>query len=115
MATYVRLVLVVSLVPADLRLVDAALVGDDALREALGHDVAAGWASLTEVLIPTRDALAARPEDAVWGARFFVDGDPPELVGWAVSRDRRLRTCLGALPRCPATTGSGIRRMSALV
>jgi RimJ/RimL family protein N-acetyltransferase len=78
----VRLVVVVSLVRADLRLMDAALVGDDALSEALGHDVAAGWASFTGALKPTRDALAADPEGAVWGTRFFVDGDPPELVGW---------------------------------
>ena len=78
----VRLVVVVYLVRADLRLMDAALVGDDALGEALGHDVAAGWASFTGALKPTRDALAADPEGAVWGTRFFVDGDPPELVGW---------------------------------
>lgn len=61
---------------------DAALEGDDALGEALGHHVAAGWATFTEALGPTRDALAARPDGAAWGSRFFVTGDPPELVGW---------------------------------
>jgi RimJ/RimL family protein N-acetyltransferase len=78
----VRLVVVVHLVRADLRLMDAALVGDDALGEALEHDVAAGWATFTGALKPARDALAADPEGAAWGTRFFVDGDPPELVGW---------------------------------
>jgi [ribosomal protein S5]-alanine N-acetyltransferase len=72
----------VYLVRADLHLMDAALLGDDVLSEALGHDVAAGWATFTEALKPTRDALAASPEGAAWGARFFVTGDPPELVGW---------------------------------
>jgi RimJ/RimL family protein N-acetyltransferase len=61
---------------------DAALEGDEALGVALGHDVAAGWATFTEALGPTRDALGARPEGAAWGPRFFVTGDPAELVGW---------------------------------
>ena len=61
---------------------DAALRGDDALGEALGCDVAAGWATFTEALKPTRDAIARSPHGAAWGARFFVTGDPPELVGW---------------------------------
>jgi ribosomal-protein-alanine N-acetyltransferase len=58
---------------------DAALAGDDALARALGHDVAPGWATFREALPPTRDALVEEP---IWGTRFFVDGDPPELVGW---------------------------------
>jgi RimJ/RimL family protein N-acetyltransferase len=61
---------------------DAALEGDEALGAALGHDVAAGWVTFTEALQPTRDALAAGPDGAAWGARLFVTGDPPELVGW---------------------------------
>lgn len=73
---------VIYLVRADLHLMDAALEGDDALGEALGHDVAAGWATFTEALKPTRDAVAASPDGAAWGPRFFVTGDPPELVGW---------------------------------
>ena len=51
-------------------------------QEALGHDVVAGWATFTEALQPTRDALAANPSGSAWGARFFVARDPPELVGW---------------------------------
>jgi RimJ/RimL family protein N-acetyltransferase len=72
--------LVVRLLRAELHLMDAALTGDDAL--ALGHEVVAGWATFTEALQSTRDALAAKPEAAVWGARLFVAGDPRELVGW---------------------------------
>ena len=58
---------------------DAALAGDDALARALGHGVAPGWATFRDALPLTRDALAEEP---VWGARLFVAGDPPELVGW---------------------------------
>ncbi len=61
---------------------EAALAGDDALAKALGHDVVAGWATFTEALQPTRDALAANPSGSAWGARFFVARDPLELVGW---------------------------------
>ncbi len=61
---------------------EAALAGDDALAKALGHDVVAGWATFTEALQPTRDALAANPSGSAWGARLFVARDPPELVGW---------------------------------
>jgi len=61
---------------------DAALAGDEALSEALGHDVVPGWVTFTEALEPTRDALAAQEGNATWGTRFFVVGDPPELVGW---------------------------------
>jgi [ribosomal protein S5]-alanine N-acetyltransferase len=72
---------VVSLVRAELHLMDAALAGDEALARALGHHVVPGWATFTEALEPTRDAVAADPSGA-WGTRFFVAGDPPELVGW---------------------------------
>jgi RimJ/RimL family protein N-acetyltransferase len=61
---------------------DAALAGDGALAEALGYEVAAGWVTFTDALMPTRDALVANPASAVWGPRFFVAGDPPQLVGW---------------------------------
>ncbi len=61
---------------------DAALAGDDSLARALGHDVVAGWATFTEALQPARDALAAKPDGSAWASRFFVAGDPPELVGW---------------------------------
>ena len=72
----------VRLVCVDLDLLDAALAGDDAFARALGHDVAAGWATFREALQRTRDALAADPGDAAWGSRLFVTEDPPELVGW---------------------------------
>jgi ribosomal-protein-alanine N-acetyltransferase len=73
---------VVRLVRADLQLMDAALAGDRALAEALGHHVVPGWVTFSGALRPTRDVLAANPSAADWGARFFVAGDPPELVGW---------------------------------
>ncbi len=74
--------MVVRLVRADLAIMDAALAGDDVLAATLGHAVAPGWATFVEALGPTRDALAADPEVGAWGTRFFVAGDPPELVGW---------------------------------
>ena len=43
----------IRLVRAGLRLLDAALEGDDALAEALGHDVVTGWITFTEALQPT--------------------------------------------------------------
>ena len=61
---------------------DAALAGNAALAQAVGHDVVPGWATFTEALRPTRDALAEQPEGFTWGTRFFVTDDPPELVGW---------------------------------
>jgi [ribosomal protein S5]-alanine N-acetyltransferase len=73
---------VIRLVRAELHLMDAALAGDDALARALGHDVVADWATFTDALRPTRDALAADATASAWGARFFIAGDPPELVGW---------------------------------
>jgi len=72
----------VRLVRAELHLMDAALAGDEVLAEALGHRVVPGWVTFTEALGPTRDAVAADPSRATWGTRFFVAGDPPELVGW---------------------------------
>ena len=72
----------IRLVRAELDLIEAALAGDDALAQALGDDVVPGWATFTEALQPTRDALAADPGRSAWGARFFVARDPPELVGW---------------------------------
>jgi [ribosomal protein S5]-alanine N-acetyltransferase len=73
---------VIRLVRADQSLLDAALRGDDALGRALGIEVVPGWVTFTEALPPTRDAVAADPGRVEWGARFFVAGDPPELVGW---------------------------------
>jgi RimJ/RimL family protein N-acetyltransferase len=73
---------VIRLVRADVSLLDAALQGDDVLERALGVEVVPGWVSFTEALPPTRDAVAADPGRVEWGSRFFVAGDPPELVGW---------------------------------
>jgi ribosomal-protein-alanine N-acetyltransferase len=73
---------VVSLVRADLHLMDAALAGDDTLAGSLGHAVVPGWVTFTEALGPIRDAVSADPGRVAWGTRFFVAGEPPELVGW---------------------------------
>jgi [ribosomal protein S5]-alanine N-acetyltransferase len=67
------------LVRATVQLMEAALADDEALARALGHEVAPGWATFRDALPRTRDALVGEP---VWGARLFVTGDPPELVGW---------------------------------
>jgi ribosomal-protein-alanine N-acetyltransferase len=72
----------VRLVRATLAQMDAALAGDEALAVALGHDVVPGWATFREALPRTRAALVDEPDGQAWGTRFFVDGDPPELVGW---------------------------------
>src|SRR5262245_550642 len=72
----------VTLVRADVQLMDAAIAGDDALAMALRHAVVPGWASFREALRPARDALYIDPDSAEWGTRFFVAGAPPELVGW---------------------------------
>jgi RimJ/RimL family protein N-acetyltransferase len=72
----------VRLVRADLRLIDAALAGDEALAAALGHAVVPGWVTFTGALEHARAGLADRPQAADWGTRLFVAGDPPELVGW---------------------------------
>jgi [ribosomal protein S5]-alanine N-acetyltransferase len=73
---------VIRLVPATVELLDAALIGDDALARVLGHDVVPGWVTFRQALRATRDAITSSPGTPVWGARFFVSGDPLELVGW---------------------------------
>lgn len=60
---------------------DAAIEGDGALEETLGHEVAPEWATFTEALPAARETVAANPEDP-WGPRLFVTEDPPEMVGW---------------------------------
>jgi ribosomal-protein-alanine N-acetyltransferase len=60
----------------DAALLDAALAGDERLAGALGHAVVPGWVTFTDAL------RSARGAPGRWGARLFVDGDPPELVGW---------------------------------
>ena len=41
-----------------------------------------GWATFTGALRPARETLAGARNASAWGPRFFVAGDPPELVGW---------------------------------
>lgn len=72
----------IRLVRADVRLLDAAIEGDDPLARALGHDVAGGWATFRQALAPLREVVAADSSRADWGTRFFVTQDAPELVGW---------------------------------
>lgn len=72
----------VQLRPGTVESMDAAIAGDEALAAELGHPVTPGWCSFTEALAPTRDGLAADPSRAEWGVRFFLAGEPPELVGW---------------------------------
>lgn len=66
---------------------DAAIAGDDRLAEVLGHPVAPGWATFTEALPMAREGVAADPDNP-WGPRFFVAGEPPELVGWGGFKGR---------------------------
>ncbi len=73
---------VIRLVPVTVDLLDAAIVGDDALARVLGHDVTCGWMTFREALHATRNALAASPGGSTWGARLFVSREPPELIGW---------------------------------
>lgn len=73
---------IVRLVPADLRLVEAALTGDEALAEAIGCPVARGWATFAEALEAARLTLAADPGSVKWGPRLFIGGEPPQVVGW---------------------------------
>jgi RimJ/RimL family protein N-acetyltransferase len=72
----------VRLVRAELPLMDAALTGDDALARAIGSAVVPGWVTFPQALQDTRDHLAAQPNASAWGARFFLAGNPSELVGW---------------------------------
>lgn len=53
----------IHLVRAGVDLLDAALIGDETLADALGHDVAPGWANFREALRPSRDGVASGPSD----------------------------------------------------
>jgi ribosomal-protein-alanine N-acetyltransferase len=70
----------VRLVTAYVRLLDAALVGDDGLADVIGYPVVPGWTTFEGALERTRDAAAADRDSVEWGSRFLVAGDPPELV-----------------------------------
>ncbi|HVF78370.1 MAG TPA: GNAT family N-acetyltransferase [Solirubrobacteraceae bacterium] len=72
----------ISLLTPDLALLDAALGGRAALAEALGHDVADGWAVFNEAVTRTRAVVAADPASTRWGTRLFVCEKPRTLVGW---------------------------------
>jgi RimJ/RimL family protein N-acetyltransferase len=70
------------LVPATATLLDAAIVGDEALARAIGCPVTPGWVTFVEALPAARAGVVDDPERARWGTRFFVAGDPSALVGW---------------------------------
>lgn len=53
-----------------------------ALAQALGCEVADGWAVFPGAVARTRDAVVADPGSVRWGTRFFVVDDPRTLVGW---------------------------------
>jgi RimJ/RimL family protein N-acetyltransferase len=73
---------VIELVPAELPLLDAAIASDEQLALELGRPVAPGWATFTEALPRVREQVAGWPDGARWGPRFFLAGEPSELVGW---------------------------------
>ena len=72
----------VTLVRADVAVLDAALAGDEELAEHLRCAVVPRWVSFAGPLHATRDALVKDPTLAEWGTRLFLAGEPPELVGW---------------------------------
>jgi RimJ/RimL family protein N-acetyltransferase len=73
----------VSLVTADLALLDAAVGDHGALGALLGCAVADGWVVFGDALERARDAVAADPASARWGTRLFVVDDAPRtLIGW---------------------------------
>jgi RimJ/RimL family protein N-acetyltransferase len=70
------------LVVAEARLLDAALEGPRALERALGIAVVDGWDVFPGSLVRVRDAVGEDPTGPRWRSRFFVAGEPPEVVGW---------------------------------
>ncbi len=73
----------VTLLIADLPMLDAALDGAEPLSRALGGcAVADDWEAFPEALPAARDGLAMDPESARWGTRFFFVDEPRTLVGW---------------------------------
>jgi RimJ/RimL family protein N-acetyltransferase len=72
-----------TLLVADLSILDAAIAGPDALSRAMGGlEVADGWEVFPEALPAARAALAADPAGARWGTRLFVLEADRTLVGW---------------------------------
>jgi len=73
----------VTLLIADLPVLDAALEGPEALSRALGGcAVANGWEGFPEAVPAARGSLAADPGSGRWGTRLFILEDPRTLVGW---------------------------------
>ena len=70
------------LVVAEAPLLDAALEGPRALERALGVAVVEGWDVFPGSLVRVREAVGDDPDAPRWRSRFFVAGEPPELVGW---------------------------------
>lgn len=72
------------LLTATLEHFDAALLGADALSQALGGAaVARDWERFPEALPALREPLAGgEPPDATWGTYLFVLREPRTVVGW---------------------------------
>jgi RimJ/RimL family protein N-acetyltransferase len=73
---------VLTLLPAELDHIDAALQDEGRLGTLLDAEVAAGWMSFRGALEHTRATLAADPGSARWGTRLFLLDEPRTLVGW---------------------------------
>jgi len=72
-----------TLVQANLAMLEAAIEGSGALSVALdGCAIAAGWEVFPEALPRARDHLAADPAGGRWGTRLFIVHEPRVLVGW---------------------------------
>jgi [ribosomal protein S5]-alanine N-acetyltransferase len=72
----------VTLVTADLALLDAALGDRAALARGLDCEIADGWDVFPQSLRRARDTVAADPESTRWGTRLFVLEQPRTLVGF---------------------------------
>jgi ribosomal-protein-alanine N-acetyltransferase len=73
---------VVTLVTADVALIDAALHDEERLATLLDAEVAEGWVSFPGALEHTHATLAADPASARWGTRLFLADESRTLVGW---------------------------------
>jgi RimJ/RimL family protein N-acetyltransferase len=72
-----------TLLIADLPMLDAALEGPDRLSGALGGcEVAAGWEVFPEALPAARGAVVEDGARTRWGTRLFILEEPRTLVGW---------------------------------
>ncbi len=72
-----------TLVQADLAMLEAAIESSGALSVALGGcAIAEGWEVFPEALPRARDLRAANPAGGRWGTRLFIVHEPRVLVGW---------------------------------